>query len=137
MQQDWLEHSKAFYDALNSQWRQYLAQGKNYDPNEHLTEIQTWLDNVKEQWQTTVDNIADPATKQYWQHLFTIYSNAADSMLQTWLERAKEHHNVQSPQELYELWLNACKEAFADSMRSSEYQSMYKDMFNAAAKWWK
>lgn len=120
----WLQQSKMFYENLNA--LQDFFKHDYSNPNLHQEQINLWLDALKKQAQS----LNKEQAQTEWQMMNRIMLKAADLMVTTWLNRAKEDNPVKSTQELYQLWLNNCQDMYQKSWAETNAPDAYKQWIN-------
>ena len=133
----WMKQTKDFFDTANKSLKDLFAQGSPVDPQQHLKQIDEWLDSLKAQWQSTQLTTDQKAYEAYWKMMSKMYMEATDLMLAQWIKRTQDHQPVTSIRELYDLWLNSCHQVYQKSLQSKSYQDVYGELMNATLKFWK
>lgn len=132
----WMKQSQAFYDTANSNLKQFFEQGAAFKPEEHRDMINDWLDNLKKQWQSVALTEEQKAYANYWTNMAKMFNDASKKMMEEWIESSRSTKPIKSIQELHQLWLKCCQEAYAKSL-NSQYQAAYNDFVNQAFDFWK
>lgn len=133
----WMKQSKEFFETADKNLKDLFNKGAFVNPEDHLKQIQEWMDTLKNQWQFNQLNDQQKAFENYWKTMMKMCNDASDMMLQEWIRRSRDQHPVKSIHELYELWLNCCHEIYQKSTHSKTYQETYGEFMNAAMKYWK
>lgn len=133
----WMKQSKEFFESANQNLQGMFAQGNYANPEDHLKQINDWLNSLKSQWQFMQLNEQQKAYENYWKFMAKMCSDASDRMLNQWIKRSQEQRPVKDIRELYELWLNCCNEVYEKAMQSKSYQEAYSEFMKAALKFWK
>lgn len=133
----WMNQSKAFFESADKNLKDVFGQGAGANPEEHLKQIQQWLETLKNQWQVTQLTEQQKHYAEYWKTMSKMCSDANDMLLNQWIKRTREKHPIQNTHELYELWLNCCSEVYQKAMHSKSYQDAYGEFMNAALQFWK
>lgn len=133
----WMKQSKEFFETADKNLQGVFGKGSSANPEDHLKQIQQWLDVWKNQWQFTQLNEQQKAFENYWKTMAKMCSDASDMMVAEWIKRSHEHNPIKNTRELYELWLSCCHEIYQKSTHSQAYQDTYGEFMNAALKFWK
>lgn len=133
----WTKQSQEFFETADRNLKDMFGKNTFPNPEDHLKQIQKWLDSLKTQWQFTQLNEQQKMYENYWKMMSKMCSDASDMMVNQWIKRNREHDPVKNTRELYELWLNCCQEIYEKSMHSESYQKAYGDFMNSAIKYWK
>jgi hypothetical protein len=133
----WMKQSKEFFDSADKNLKGMFTQGSQVNPEEHMKQINLWMETLKNQWQFTQLNEQQKAYENYWRMLSKMCTDASDMMLQQWTQRSKENNPIKNIRELYELWLACCNEIYTKAMHSKSYQEAYGEFMNAAIHFWK
>lgn len=135
----WMKQSKEFFESANNNLKNMFDQEKEsyLNPEEHIKQIQEWLETLKNQWQFIQLNEQQKAYETYWKMMNKMCAEASDMMLSEWMKKTREHQPIKNIHELYELWLNCCNEIYTKAMHSKSYQEAYGEFMNAALKFWK
>lgn len=130
----WMKQSKNFFETANENLKDMFEKSKYVNPEDHLKQINQWLEMLKNQWQFIQFT---EEQKRYQSQWMEMCSDASDLMLKQWIKRAQEDNPVKNIRELYELWLNCCHEIYQKLLQSKAYQEPYGEFMNAAMKFWK
>lgn len=133
----WMDQSKEFFETANKNLAGFFGKGAAFNPEEHLQQINEWLESMKKQWAFTRLSEEQKNYQNYWNIMTKMCNDASDLMVEQWIKRSREKHPVQNIRELYELWLNCCHEIFQRTMQTDAYQEAYGQFMNAAFKIWK
>jgi hypothetical protein len=133
----WMKQSKEFFESANKQLGNMFGQTSFVNPEDHVKQIQEWLDSLKNQWQFIPLNEQQKAYEAYWKSMAKMCSDASDRLIEQWIKRTHEEKPIKDVRELYELWLNCCHEVYEEAMRSKSYQEVYSEFMKAALKFWK
>lgn len=133
----WIKQSKDFFETAEKNLKDLFPQNGFAHPEEHLKQINDWLETLKNQWRFSQLNEQQRVFETYWQATNKMYSEACDLMLAQWIQRSHEDNPVKNIRDLYELWLNCCQEIYKKSMSSKDFQQTYGDYMNAVLHFWK
>ncbi|MBX3708500.1 MAG: hypothetical protein KIT56_02370 [Gammaproteobacteria bacterium] len=133
----WMTQSREFFESANKNLKDIFAMGAAANPEEHMKQINLWLETLKNQWKFTQFNEQQKAYEDYWKIMEKMYVDASHMMVQQWMQRTKEKSPIGNIRELYELWLYCCNEVYTKSMHSKSYQEAYGEFLNAAIHFWK
>jgi hypothetical protein len=133
----WMKQSKEFFDTADKNLKDLFNKSTFPNPEDHLKQIQKWLDALKTQWQFTQLTDQQKMYENYWKMMSKMCSDASDMLVGQWIKRNREQDPIKNTRELYELWLNCCQEVYEKAMHSAAYQKAYGDFMNAALKYWK
>lgn len=133
----WMKQSKEFFDSANKNLNELFGANTFANPEDHLKQIQQWLDTLKSQWQFIQLNEQQKAYENYWKSMAKMCTDASDLLLGQWIKRSQEQKPIKDVHELYELWLNCCHQVYEKSMQSKSYQETYSEFMQAALKFWK
>ncbi len=133
----WMKQSKEFFDSANKNLQDMFEPGAFAKPEDHLKQINQWLETLKNQWKFTQFSEQQKAYENYWKMMSKMCNDASDMMLDKWMERSREDKPIKNIRELYELWLNCCQEIYKKSMVSKDFQEAYGEFMNAALHFWK
>jgi Poly(R)-hydroxyalkanoic acid synthase subunit (PHA_synth_III_E) len=133
----WMKQSKEFFDSADKNLKDVFGHGAAANPEDHLKQIQQWLETLKNQWQFAQLNEQQRAYETYWKSMMKMCSDASDKMLSEWIKRSHDNNPIKNVQELYELWLNCCHEVYQKAMHTKSHQEVYGEMMDAALKFWK
>lgn len=133
----WMKQSKEFFESANQNLQGMFNPESLANPEEHLKQINQWLNTLKTQWQFVQLNEQQKAYENYWKSMAKMCSDASDMMVQQWIKRSQEHRPVKDVRELYELWIACCHDVYEKAMHSKSYQEAYSEFMKAALKFWK
>jgi len=133
----WTQQSKEFFESAEKNLKGLFTQEAKINPEEHIEQINKWLETLKKHWQFTALNEQQKIHENYWKIMAKMCSDASDMMVKQWIQRGKENHPIENIRELYELWLNCCNEIYTKAMHSKSYQEAYGEFMNAAMHFWK
>lgn len=133
----WMKQSKEFFDSAEKNLQGMFKPGVQVNPQEHMEQINSWINSLKHQWQFTKLNDQQKAYENYWNVMTKMCTDASDMMMKQWMQRSKDNNPVRSVRDLYELWLNCCNEVYRSAMHSKSYQEAYGEFMNAAIHFWK
>jgi hypothetical protein len=133
----WMRQTKAFFSSAEENLKNLLANHAAVDPEDHVQQINQWIESLKKQWKFDPLNEQQRAYEQYWNMMAKLCSDASDLLLQQWIKQFKKKEPIRNVRELYELWLNCCHEVYNKAMHSRQYQEAYGDLLNAAIHFWK
>lgn len=133
----WTKQSKEFFETANDHLQDLFAKNAVLNPEDHLSQINAWLDHLKSQWGLASFNIEQESYQLYLTMMNKIFSEAAELMIKKWIKRTEDNVPIKNIVELYELWLACCHEAYQKSIYTKTHQEMYGDMMNSAIKFWK
>lgn len=133
----WMKQSKDFFESANKNLSGMFDKTPKPNPEDHMEQINNWLDALKSQWQYASLNEQQKAYENYWKMMFKMCSDASDMMVQQWIQRSKSDNPVNNVRELYEMWLNCCNEVYNKGMHSKSFQDAYGEMMNATIHFWK
>lgn len=125
----WMKQSKEFFSTAQESWFK--------NPQEHLRQIEQWMDTLKNQWEHSQLTKEQKAYQEYWNMMTKMCTEASDMMLKEWVKRAHDDNSIKTIRELYELWLECCHTVYQKSLQSKAYQEAYGEWMNAATKFWK
>jgi hypothetical protein len=129
----WMNQNKEFFNTTQKNLQGLFGADKVINPEEHLNQINQWLEQLKKQYQMV--NVQQKY-QTYWQLMSEIYIQACDLMLKEWMNRTKENNPIKDTHDLYELWLNCCHEEYKKAMHTDEFQKVFVDSMNATFKFW-
>src|SRR3990167_5869891 len=95
----WMEQSQDFFSTSDKYLKGLFLSSKTVNPDDHLEHIQTWMNMMKQQWQTVQ---AGHEFQEYWNTMTRICSDAADLMLEVWRRSLRDQQPIQNIQELYQ-----------------------------------
>lgn len=133
----WMQQSKEFFSTADDNLKNLFGQHNYVNPEEHMQQIQAWLDTLKNQWQFLQLSEQQRIYENYWKNMTKMSNEAIDMMLHEWIKRTKENNPVKNTRELYELWLECCNNIYHKAIHSKSYQETYGELMNAALKYWK
>lgn len=133
----WMKQTKDFFDSAEHNLQGMFKPHFQAHPEEHIQQINQWIEALKKQWQQVHLNEQQKAYEKYWKMMFKMCSDASDMLVEQWMQRTKEHNPIKNTRELYELWLNCCNEVYKNAMHSKSYQEAYGEWMNAAIHYWK
>ena len=137
----WVNYSrlkpKVFFDSAEKNLHDLFANQAKVNPEDHLQQINQWLEALKNQWKFDSFNPHPEAYENYVNIMSKMCMDASDKMLKQWIQRYKQDKPIHSVRELYELWLNCCHEIYSDAIHSKSYQEAYGDFMNATIHFWK
>lgn len=133
----WLNQCKEFFISADKNLKEIFTEEAFLHPEENLQRMRDWVRFLKSQWD--IANLTNEQKTQlmYWQMLYQMYNNAADLLIDHWLKRTRENNPIKSTHELYELWLDCCREVYEQSLRSKAYQDAVSEFMNTMFKAWK
>lgn len=132
----WMQQSHDFFDSAQENLQHLFKSERTIKPEEHLEEINAWLDNLKKQWGSMQLAEQQKMYANYWKMLTTMCIEGTDLMLKEWIKRSHSDNPIMSIRELYEVWLNCCQEIYKQTMHTKAYQDTYGDLMNAAFHYW-
>ena|SRR3990167_10455630 len=132
----WMKQSKIFFDTANENLQDIFTTEKLIRPEEHLAQIQNWMENLNRQWGVHQPADDQEAYQAYWRMMARMCNDASALLLDQWMQRSREDNPIKTIRELYELWLSCCHDVYQRSVRSKNYQDMYGDLMNASIKFW-
>jgi len=130
----WMEQSRDFITTADQNLRGIFTNSKTANPENHIAQIQAWMEVMKQQWEFAQ---AAHEQQEYWQMMTTICNDAADLMLQEWVRLSREGKPVLSIQELYQIWLNCCNEVYQKSLQTPSFHNAYGEFMKTAFRFWK
>lgn len=133
----WMKQNREFFTSAEKNLRDVFSKSGFSNPEEHMNQINLWLETLKNQWQFTQLKTDQKIYEDYWKMMGKLYSDASDMMLAQWIKRTQDKNPVKTIQELYELWLNCCKDVYTKSQQTKAYQEAYGEFMQAALKFWK
>lgn len=133
----WMKQSKDFFTSADDNLKDMFSKGTYANPQDHLEQINEWLEKLKHQWEFTQLTEEQKVYQTYWKTMSKMCSDASDMMVEQWIKRSQEKNPIKTVHELYELWLNCCHEIYQKSVKSKAYQDAYGEFMNAAFKFWK
>lgn len=133
----WMKQNKAFFESAEKNLKEMFESNEFAHPEEHLKQINAWLDTLKHQWDFSQLTKEQKVYQEYWKNMAALCTEASEKMVQEWMKRGSEHHPIKNINELYELWLHCCQNAFQQSLQKKAYQEAYSDFMNSALKIWK
>ena len=133
----WMKQSKYFYESADKHLKDMFAKGALGNPEDHLKQVNEWLETLKKQWQFANLSEEQKAFANYWQTMSKMCSDGADLMMQQWIKRFQDKDPIKNTHELYELWLSCCHEVYQKSLQTKSYQDTYGEFMNTAMKFWK
>lgn len=125
----WMKQSKEFFESAQKSWFT--------NPQDHLKQIQSWLDTFKKQWEFAQLTEEQKKYQEYWKMMANMCTEASEMMTKEWIKRSHEENPVKDIRELYELWVDCCQNVYQKSLQSNAYQDTYNEFMNAAIKFWK
>ena len=133
----WMNQSKLFFDVSNTHLKDMFSQDNHFRPQNHVPEIQAWLETLKKQWQ--VPGIDEHLKKfpNYAQMMSKMYLQAADMLFQKWMLSGKEGQALNNIHELYTLWVDSCHQVYSKEMHTKSFQEAYGEFMNASMNFWK
>lgn len=132
----WTKQSREFYESAESNLKEIFGEAALGNPENHLKQIQKWLDSLKDQWQFNQLTNDQKIYQDYWKMMAKMCNEASDMMMKEWVKRSREDHPIKTIRELYELWLNCCHEVYKKSLTSNAFQETYGELMNASLKFW-
>ena len=135
--QMWMEQSKEFYTSAEKNLKDLFNQKSTPDPQDHIKQIQAWLDALKSQWNVMNMSSEHQSNEKYWKAMAALSAEASELMMKKWIQRTQEGKPIHDVRELYELWLTCCQEVYAKAIRTPNYQEMYGEFMNAVMNFWK
>ncbi len=135
--ESWMKQSKEFFDSANKNVKNVFPQDGFTTPDENLKQMNQWVEMLKKQWQMTQLMEQQKAFEAYLKMTTKMCNESADMLLEQWIKRSKEKNPVKSMQDLYELWVDCCKEIYKKSMTSKDFQQLYDQYMNAMLQFWK
>jgi len=133
----WMKQSKEFFETAEKNLPGMFPKEGFAKPEEHLKQINDWLDSLKSQWRLSQLNDQQKAFETYWQMTTKMCNEASDKMVEQWIKRSRDNHPIKNIRELYELWLDCCQEIYKKGMASKDFQQAYGDYMNAVLQFWK
>jgi len=133
----WMKQSKDFFENANKNLQDMFVSGAFAHSEDHRQQINQWMEMLKNQWNVTQFTEQQKAFKSYWKIMSQMCNDAADMMLDKWIQRSREDQPVKNTRELYELWLNCCQEVYKKSMSAKDFQEAYGEFMNATLHFWK
>lgn len=133
----WMQQNKDFFASAEKNLHGMFEQGKQTKPEDHMQQINQWLETLKSQWQNSTLTEQQKAYENYWRMMSKMCSDASDMMVKQWMQRSQQNNPVNSIRELYDLWLNCCNEIYTKGMHSKSYQDAYGELMNATIHFWK
>lgn len=133
----WMNQSKLFFDVTNTHLKNLFTQGGNFQPQDHMKEIQDWIETLKKQGQANAFSEQLKAFPKYAEMMTQMYIQAADLLFQRWMSDNKEGQPITSIKDLYALWVDCCHEVYSKEMHSKSFQEAYGEFMNAAIHFWK
>lgn len=133
--EQWMQQSQAFLTSAEKNLRDVFGNNTS-DPLKYMTQIQQWMESMKQQWEFAQLTDEQKAQQVYWKMMTGIYQEAMEMMFKQWVKRTEEKDPVKSIRELYEIWLDCCHEVYQKSLKSQAYQTAFADMMNASFKLW-
>lgn len=133
----WLEQSKAFFDSANENLQTLFAKGKPFDPEEHMKQVEMWLEKLKKQWQFSTFSAEQKMNTDYIEMMTKMMNDATDLMLRQWAKKVRDNDPIKNIHDLYALWLSSCHETYQRYMHSRTFQEAYGDFMNTMFKFWK
>lgn len=133
----WMKQSTEFFEIADKNLKDMFAKNTPVNPENHMKQVQQWLDMWKNHWQSTILNEKQKTLENYWKIMAKMCNDASDLMVEEWTKRAREQNPVKNIHELYELWLNCCNEIYQKSTHTKSYQDAYGEFMNAALDFWK
>jgi len=132
----WMKQSQDFFTTANKNLKDLFEKNGFVKPEEHADQINQWLENLKKQWETFQVSHEQQAYQSYWKMMTQLSDDAFNLMMQQWKKRNEESKPIKNIQELYELWLNCCREVYQKSLQAHSVQEAYTDFMNSAVKFW-
>jgi len=132
----WMKQSQDFFTTAEKNLQGVFGENTKVNPEDHLKQINQWLDALKKQWEYTQLSDEQKAYKMYWDVVTNMYNDASKLLLDQWIKRSREQKPITDIHELYELWLNCCHEVYQKAMQTKAYQEAYSEFMNAALKFW-
>src|SRR3990167_3704122 len=132
----WMKQSRDFFDSAQKNLKDIFSQDSLVNPEEHLNQINQWLETLKRQWEFSQLTEEQKAYQIYWNAIAKLCNEASELMMNQWIKRTHEDNPIKSVRELYALWLDCCHEVYQRALRSQEYQANYGELMNAAFKFW-
>ncbi len=133
----WMEQTKQFFNSADNNLQGLFSKNAFVDPQEHMQQIQKWLDTLQSQWNVMNLNQQQMPLQKYWKAMAEMSTEASELMLKEWIKRTKDDKPIKDVRELYDLWLSCCHEIYAKKIHQPDYQEMYGEFMNAAMTFWK
>lgn len=133
----WMKQNKEFISSAEKNLRDMFSKGEFVNPEDHLQQINKWLESLKQQWQFSQLMHEQKMYQEYWKMVGKFYSDASDMLLAQWIKRTHEKKPLKSIQELYDLWLKCCQEIWQKTQSGKSSQEAYGEWMQAAQKFWK
>jgi hypothetical protein len=133
----WIKQSKEFFETANDHLQDFFSKNNMLSPENHIDQIKTWLNHLKNQWEQAPFTSKQESYQQYLTMMNKIFNEASELMIKKWIKRVEEKEPIKNSLELYELWLDCCYEAYQKSMFIKAHQELYGNMMDAAIKFWK
>ena len=133
----WMKQSKEFFESADKNLKNVFDKDSIGKPEEHLKQINEWLETLKKQWEFTQLTAEQKAYQTYWKMMSDMCKEASDKMVEQWIKRSHDKDPIKNVQELYELWLSCCHDVYQKWLKSKAYQDVYTEFMNAALKFWK
>lgn len=127
----WINQSKQFFESAEQNLKEMFKEGSTFKPEEHLKQVDAWLEKLKQQWKYNQLSEEQKAHQAYWATFANMYTQATDLMLEQWKKRSQDNP-IKSTRELYDLWLNCCSEVYQKSQQTQAFDEFRK----AAVKFW-
>lgn len=133
----WMQQSKTFFDSAHEQLKKFQEKDLFSDPKKHSAEIEEWVKQLQELWETKIPPHDDNNPyEKYWHLMQTMCNEATELMVKEWMQRSSHQNKITSIRELYELWLDCCQEVYNKTTRDKIYQDAYGEFLNAAFDYW-
>lgn len=130
----WMQQSKDFFETTNETIKNIFTKHSPVNPEEHLKQINQWLEQLKNQWRVIPFLGEQPPL--YWKMIANMYDQAANLTLERWIKRSREKNPINTINELYELWLNCCREECLKATESKAYQEAYAEFMKSTLQFW-
>src|SRR5579871_5779021 len=88
----WMKQSNEFFESANKNLKNMFDKDTFANPEDHLKQIQQWLDSLKSQWQFTQLNDQQKMYENYWKTMSKMCSEASDMMVNQWIKRNRENN---------------------------------------------
>ncbi|OGT59482.1 MAG: hypothetical protein A3F14_02960 [Gammaproteobacteria bacterium RIFCSPHIGHO2_12_FULL_43_28] len=133
----WMNQSNQFFETANDKLKDLFGKNKFVNPEDHLQQINEWMEKLKSQWEGNRLTPDQRAFESYWKTMSKMCSDATELMLNQWIKRSREDNPIKTVRELYELWLSSCNEVYQRSLQSKAFQDAYGEFMQSAFKYWK
>lgn len=127
----WTKQNEIFFETANNHLATLFGKKESSDSTQYL---ELWFKQFKEQLEKTMQ--FDAPQQTYWKLMLKILNDAQALITEEWLKRAQAIRPISSIQELYDIWLVCCQNAYQNTMQSSALQNTYVEMMNNAFQYW-